>query len=147
MHLFFSLSLKKARKFFPGVDAKYLTVAERCFFRSGLCKLWSVPDCRPVRTYRGHNAQAGCARFHPEAYTTMDAGVLNVASCGHDGSVLLWSLDRCVRFSKILMTPRFSVTNPSDNWRVTARAFLVWHSIRLVASWPLAGSTGSPFFN
>ncbi len=64
------------------------------FLRSGLCKLWSIPDCRLERTYRGHNAQAGCARFHPQAFKTMNPTLLNIASCAHDGSVLLWNLEK-----------------------------------------------------
>jgi len=60
---------------------------------SGLCKLWKVPDLEQIRVYRGHNGSAGCIKFHPEATKSMEPSVLNLASCAHDGSVKLWSLD------------------------------------------------------
>jgi len=30
---------------------------------SGLCKLWSVPDCKELRVLRGHNSNVGCIHF------------------------------------------------------------------------------------
>jgi U4/U6 small nuclear ribonucleoprotein PRP4 len=61
---------------------------------SGLCKLWSVPDCQEVRTLRGHNSNVGCIVFHPQATLTLDDSACCLASCSQDGSVKLWSLDR-----------------------------------------------------
>ncbi|XP_037092324.1 U4/U6 small nuclear ribonucleoprotein Prp4-like [Pollicipes pollicipes] len=60
---------------------------------SGLCKLWTVPDCQPVRTLRGHTCNVGAVAFHPRATVDLEPGDVNLASCGHDGSVKLWSLD------------------------------------------------------
>jgi len=60
---------------------------------SGLCKLWDIPSCEPVRTLRGHNAQVGCIEFHPLATLSQDPGGICIASCGHDGSVKLWNLE------------------------------------------------------
>lgn len=61
---------------------------------SGLCRLWSLPDCAPVRTLRGHTCNVGAVCFHPAATTgALEEGDVNLASCGHDGSVKLWSLD------------------------------------------------------
>jgi len=39
---------------------------------SGLCKLWSVPDCTLLRTLQGHNCNVGCIIFHPKATITED---------------------------------------------------------------------------
>jgi len=58
---------------------------------SGLCKLWSVPDCTLLRTLQGHNCNVGCIVFHPKATVTEDvvgddAGQTCVlASCAADG--------------------------------------------------------------
>lgn len=34
---------------------------------SGLCKLWSVPDCRELLVMRGHQANVGSIVFNPKA--------------------------------------------------------------------------------
>ena len=34
---------------------------------SGLCKLWSVPECKELKILRGHNSNVGCIAFHPDA--------------------------------------------------------------------------------
>ncbi|MFH4973349.1 hypothetical protein AB6A40_000058 [Gnathostoma spinigerum] len=60
---------------------------------SGQCCIWSVPNCRQEKRFTGHTSQAGCARFHPEAYLSQDSLALNAASCSHDGTVLLWNLE------------------------------------------------------
>jgi U4/U6 small nuclear ribonucleoprotein PRP4 len=60
---------------------------------SGLCKLWTVPDCEEVMTMRGHNVQVGCIVFHPEATLTADNAGICMATCAQDGSVKLWSLE------------------------------------------------------
>ncbi|EZA53715.1 hypothetical protein DMN91_007730 [Ooceraea biroi] len=63
---------------------------------SGLCKLWSVPDCTLLRTLKGHSVQVHCIVFHPKATITEDvigdgAGQTCVmATCGLDGTVKLW---------------------------------------------------------
>ena len=62
-------------------------------FRSGLCKLWTVPDCRPVRTLRGHTINACCISWHPQSTLTQDPGMINLASSSFDGSVKLWNLE------------------------------------------------------
>ncbi|CAF1671151.1 unnamed protein product, partial [Adineta ricciae] len=61
--------------------------------RSGLCKLWTVPDCRPIRTLRGHTIDACCISWHPQSTLTQDPGVINLASSAFDGSVKLWNLE------------------------------------------------------
>jgi len=69
-------------------DSKQLVTASL----SGLCKVWSVPDCKLIQTFRGHLSQVGCVEFHPQA-DTMDETEPSLASCGQDGSVKLWSMD------------------------------------------------------
>ena len=63
-------------------------------FRSGLCKLWSVPDCEPIRVLRGHNDRVGAIAFHPQATVGLSETSLGLASCAADGSVYLWNLTR-----------------------------------------------------
>ncbi|XP_058796104.1 U4/U6 small nuclear ribonucleoprotein Prp4 isoform X2 [Phymastichus coffea] len=63
---------------------------------SGLCKLWSVPDCTLLRTLKGHECNAGCIVFHPRA--TLEGDIFDdhaarkvvMASAAADGSVKLW---------------------------------------------------------
>ena len=63
---------------------------------SGLCKLWSVPDCNLLRTLKGHGCSVGCIAFHPRATISEDIFEEHVertcilASCASDGSVKLW---------------------------------------------------------
>ncbi|EEC19103.1 U4/U6 small nuclear ribonucleoprotein Prp4, putative, partial [Ixodes scapularis] len=59
---------------------------------SGLCKLWSVPDCQPIRTLRGHNCNVGAITFHPRSTFIQSENSLNLASCSTDGLVNLWNL-------------------------------------------------------
>ncbi|KAM8854157.1 U4/U6 small nuclear ribonucleoprotein Prp4 isoform 2-T2 [Synchiropus picturatus] len=59
---------------------------------SGLCKLWSVPDCKLIRTLRGHNTNVGAAVFRPQAGVSLDSSDVSLASCAADGSVKLWNL-------------------------------------------------------
>uniref|UniRef100_A0A8C4KVX3 Pre-mRNA splicing tri-snRNP complex factor PRPF4 n=1 Tax=Dromaius novaehollandiae TaxID=8790 RepID=A0A8C4KVX3_DRONO len=70
-------------------NSKFLATA--CW--SGLCKLWSVPDCNLVHTLRGHNTNVGAIVFHPKATVSLDKKDVNLASCAADGSVKLWSLE------------------------------------------------------
>ncbi|XP_052788002.1 U4/U6 small nuclear ribonucleoprotein Prp4-like [Mya arenaria] len=59
---------------------------------SGLCKLWSIPDCSPIRTLRGHNCNVGAIVFHPQATISLEDSACCMASCGQDGAVKLWNL-------------------------------------------------------
>ncbi|KAK7487244.1 hypothetical protein BaRGS_00021472 [Batillaria attramentaria] len=59
---------------------------------SGLCKLWSIPDCQFIRNLRGHNCNVGAIVFHPQATVGLSDNACCMASCGHDGSVKLWNL-------------------------------------------------------
>lgn len=60
---------------------------------SGLCKLWSIPDCQLIRTLRGHNCNVGAIVFHPRATGTLSRKSLNMASCSADGVVNFWDLE------------------------------------------------------
>lgn len=58
---------------------------------SGLCKLWSVPDCTLLRTLKGHTCNVGCIVFHPKATITEEVvgertgQTCILASCASDG--------------------------------------------------------------
>ncbi|XP_041370101.1 U4/U6 small nuclear ribonucleoprotein Prp4-like [Gigantopelta aegis] len=69
-------------------DSNMLAVASW----SGLCKLWSIPDCKHIRDLRGHNCNVGAIVFHPQATLTLENTTCCMASCGQDGSVKLWNL-------------------------------------------------------
>ncbi|XP_061150106.1 U4/U6 small nuclear ribonucleoprotein Prp4 isoform X1 [Syngnathus typhle] len=70
-------------------DSKMLATASW----SGLCKLWSVPDCNLIRTLRaGHNTNVGAVVFRPQAGVSLDPSDVSLASCAADGSVKLWNL-------------------------------------------------------
>ncbi|XP_040014303.1 U4/U6 small nuclear ribonucleoprotein Prp4 [Xiphias gladius] len=60
---------------------------------SGLCKLWSVPDCNLIRTLRGHDTNVGAIVFRPQAAVSLDQSDVSLASCAADGSVKLWNLE------------------------------------------------------
>ncbi|GLG92426.1 Protein will die slowly, partial [Gryllus bimaculatus] len=59
---------------------------------SGLCKLWSVPNCELLKTLRGHNCNVGAIVFHPKAMED-ETTVCALASCAADGTVKLWNLE------------------------------------------------------
>ncbi|XP_068829796.1 U4/U6 small nuclear ribonucleoprotein Prp4 isoform X1 [Capricornis sumatraensis] len=98
---------------------------------SGLCKLWSVPDCNLLHTLRGHNTNVGAIVFHPKSTVSLDQKDVNLASCAADGSVKLWSLDsdepvadiegHTVRVARVMWHPsgRFLGTTCYDrSWRL-----------------------------
>lgn len=47
-------------------------------------------------SFLGHITNVGAISFHPQATLTLEESDVNMASCAADGSVKLWSLDRCV---------------------------------------------------
>lgn len=57
--------------------------------------------------FSGHNTNVGAISFHPQATLTLEESDVNMASCAVDGSVKLWSLDRCVL---LLVVLNFSVS-------------------------------------
>lgn len=98
---------------------------------SGLCKLWTLPDCNELRALRGHTTNVGAVVFNPKATLELDNSDPCLASCGADGSVKLWSLDsdepiadiegHDARVSRIAYHPsgRFLGTAVWDNsWRL-----------------------------
>lgn len=56
---------------------------------SGLCKVWSMPDCTLKQTLRGHVGHVGGVAFRNNA-TTDCFGEVTMASCATDGTVKLW---------------------------------------------------------
>jgi len=99
---------------------------------SGLCKLWSVPECQELKVLRGHISNVGSIAFHPKATISMDESAACLASCAQDGSVKLWSMDEAeepladveghdTRVSRLAYHPsgRFLATCVYDNsWRL-----------------------------
>ncbi|XP_069842494.1 U4/U6 small nuclear ribonucleoprotein Prp4 [Dendropsophus ebraccatus] len=98
---------------------------------SGLCKLWSIPDCELIRTLRGHNTNVGAIVFHPKSTLSLDEKDVNLASCAADGSVKLWNLEsdepvadiegHTVRVARVTWHPsgRFLGTTCYDrSWRL-----------------------------
>lgn len=59
---------------------------------SGLCKLWSVPDCKLIRTLAAHTVNASSIIFHPESTKSLDPKCVNMVSTAFDGSVKLWNM-------------------------------------------------------
>uniref|UniRef100_A0A183AEE1 WD_REPEATS_REGION domain-containing protein n=1 Tax=Echinostoma caproni TaxID=27848 RepID=A0A183AEE1_9TREM len=57
---------------------------------SGLCRIWSLPDCNLVSNLRGHTAPACAIVWHPQARLQPEQ---QLALASSDGSVKLWSLD------------------------------------------------------
>ncbi|CAH1108802.1 unnamed protein product [Psylliodes chrysocephalus] len=57
---------------------------------SGLCKVWSIPDCELKQTLKGHTCNVGAIVFHPKATLDQEEKICNMASCAADGSVKLW---------------------------------------------------------
>lgn len=60
---------------------------------SGLCKLWTIPDCQLVRVLRGHNHHVGSIVWHPQATLTQSPKSCCLASCCADGIVNLWNME------------------------------------------------------
>ncbi|KAI8379727.1 WD40-repeat-containing domain protein [Radiomyces spectabilis] len=61
---------------------------------SGLCRIWSVPQCEPILTMKGHNDRVGGVVFHPQATISQEKSALNLASSGADSLIHLWSLEK-----------------------------------------------------
>ncbi|XP_068141954.1 U4/U6 small nuclear ribonucleoprotein Prp4 [Drosophila tropicalis] len=59
---------------------------------SGLCKLWSVPDCGLKQTLRGHASYVGGVALRPGVKAD-EENVVAMASGGHDGAVKLWGFN------------------------------------------------------
>ncbi|XP_034659018.1 U4/U6 small nuclear ribonucleoprotein Prp4 [Drosophila subobscura] len=59
---------------------------------SGLCKLWSVPDCELKQTLRGHASYVGGVALRPGVKAD-EENVVAMASGGHDGAVKLWGFN------------------------------------------------------
>ncbi|CAG8693020.1 623_t:CDS:2, partial [Scutellospora calospora] len=60
---------------------------------SGLCRIWSVPSCETVITYKGHADRVGGVAWHPQATFSIDKSLVNLASGAADGLINLWSLE------------------------------------------------------
>ncbi|ORZ03033.1 WD40-repeat-containing domain protein, partial [Syncephalastrum racemosum] len=61
---------------------------------SGVCKLWSIPKCETIMTFKGHTDRVGGIAFHPESTISLDKSVMNFATSGADALIHLWSLEK-----------------------------------------------------
>lgn len=59
---------------------------------SGLCKLWSMPNCELIQTLRGHTNHVGGVAFRSNVSTDCFNEV-TMASCSTDGMVKLWGFN------------------------------------------------------
>lgn len=59
---------------------------------SGLCRVWSVPNCELVQTLRGHSHHVGGVAFRNSASSDCFNEV-TMASCSTDGMVKLWGFN------------------------------------------------------
>lgn len=64
---------------------------------SGMCKLWSVPDCKLLQTLRGHEDNASGVVFRGKVPFANKTDVA-MATCAFDGSVKLWAFgsEECI---------------------------------------------------
>lgn len=60
---------------------------------SGVCKLWSVPDCQLIKTFAGHTCNASSVVFHPQSTLSLDTKSVNLVTTAFDGTVKLWNLE------------------------------------------------------
>ncbi|KAJ1961252.1 hypothetical protein GGI12_003346 [Dipsacomyces acuminosporus] len=68
---------------------------------SGLIKLWDVPGCQPVRTFRGHTDRIGGLSFNPQATLGLSEDAANFASGAADCNIYLWSLAKETPIGKL----------------------------------------------
>ena len=59
----------------------------------GEMNLWSVPDCRKLKAFRGHHERLGGISWHPQACRSQSSSSLNLASGDNEGKIYLWSLE------------------------------------------------------
>lgn len=57
---------------------------------TGMCKVWSVPDCKHLQTLRGHCMNASSVAFRPGVHRDED-NIVSMASSDVEGIVKLWS--------------------------------------------------------
>jgi U4/U6 small nuclear ribonucleoprotein PRP4 len=79
-------------------------------YRSGRCKIWSLPHMETLNNLRGHQQSANFITFSPLSGNQLAPTVANLASCAMDGSILLWNLVEDV--------PHTQLSGPQP-WRVT----------------------------
>lgn len=61
---------------------------------SGTVKLWNVPACTPIHSFRGHTDRVGGVAWHPHATLSQSEDAVNLVSGGGEGTVCLWSMNR-----------------------------------------------------
>lgn len=78
--------------------------------RSGRCKIWSVPNMETFSVLKGHQTNANFITFSPKSGIDLAPNAANLASCGMDGSVVMWGLEDG--------SPVCQLSGP-QSWRVT----------------------------
>ncbi|EGD77734.1 hypothetical protein PTSG_08825 [Salpingoeca rosetta] len=78
-------------------DSKILGVASW----TGTVKLWAVPACTEMSTYRAHAERVSALSWHPSACISQDRSSVNFATCSVDGAVKLWGLDSTTPVSSL----------------------------------------------
>lgn len=108
---------------------------------TGACSVWSVADCKLVRTLSGHTDRAHQVVFHRKARAA-DSSAVELATCGADETVRLWSAasDQALaslvghqqRVNRLVVHPSgryLASTSHDETWRLwdleTARELLV----------------------
>jgi len=76
-------------------DGKYFATAGW----SGLCKIWSIPDCNLKSTLLGHINRAIDIQFHP-FYGKSNQAAACLATSGADNTVRVWPLDENEEYQK-----------------------------------------------
>lgn len=80
-------------------------------YRSGRCKLWSLPSVEPRVAYESLRSMSNFILFSPKSGSDqLSPDVANLASCAMDGSIALWNL--------VDEAPVCQLSGPKE-WRVT----------------------------
>jgi len=59
----------------------------------GDVKLWDVPNCREIKTFKAHKERVGGVAWHPQATVGLSRDAANFVTSGADNDVKLWSLN------------------------------------------------------
>lgn len=78
-------------------NSQYLATASW----SGLIKLFKIPTCEHVYTFKGHKDRMSGLAWHPQATISMSKNSVNMASCSVDGAIHLWSLNSDIPLAKL----------------------------------------------
>ena len=97
-------------------NSKYLATGSW----AGNVKLWDMPNCTPVRTFRGRTDRVGGVAWHPQATLSQSEDVVNMVSGAADQTVNLWSLNRYVArlAAWCLLADQYDANTVRHLWRL-----------------------------